>query len=290
LLILPFIDRYVIEYLGTTSKQAKNPKPITFLAVYDGHGGAEASQFCSDWLSSYVRKDKEYPINISNAMKSAFTKVSRYYFMIHLQLFDLIVDNVFSPLLQIDKDFVASGYLDGSTVCACAVIGDETGYEKIICANAGDSRAIVVKKNGSFVALSDDHKPDRNDETKRINDLGGKVIHWGRWRVEGVLAVSRSVGDARLKPYVTAEPDVVEYTLEDDDMFLVIASDGVWDTMSSDLVAKFTLVNSCKIVDKRLEVDDSLLRWIARQISKRARENGSSDNTSVIVANLQRKT
>ena len=178
LFILPFIDRYVIEYLGTTSKQAKHPKPITFLAVYDGHGGAEASQFCSDWLSSYIRKDKEYPINISNAMKSAFA--------------------------TIDKDFVASGYLDGSTACACAVIGDEAGYEKIICANAGDSRAIVVKKNGSFVALSDDHKPDRNDETKRINDLGGKVIHWGRWRVEGVLAVSRSVGDARLKPYVTA--------------------------------------------------------------------------------------
>jgi serine/threonine protein phosphatase PrpC len=144
-----------------------------------------------------------------------------------------------------------------------------------------------VKKNGSFVALSEDHKPDRNDETKRINDLGGRVIHWGRWRVEGVLAVSRSIGDARLKPYVTANPDVVEHIVQDDDMFLVIASDGVWDTMSSDLVAKFCLVNTCKIVDKRLEVNDSLLRWIARQISKRARENGSSDNTSVIVANLR---
>src|SRR6056300_259686 len=90
LFILPFIDRYVIEYLGTTSKQAKDSQPITFLAVYDGHGGAEASRFCSDWLSSYVRKDKEYPINISNAMKSAFTRVSKYYSMIHLQLFGLV--------------------------------------------------------------------------------------------------------------------------------------------------------------------------------------------------------
>mmetsp|Transcript_1675 Transcript_1675/g.3537 ORF Transcript_1675/g.3537 Transcript_1675/m.3537 type:complete len:554 (-) Transcript_1675:795-2456(-) len=251
-------DRYVIEYMGATSKDPKQAKPITLLGVFDGHGGAEASQFCSDWLSSYIRKDKDYPSNIPAAMKSAFTTV--------------------------DKDFVASGFLDGSTACACTIVGDE----KIICCNAGDSRAIIVKKNGSVVPLSEDHKPDRSDETTRINKLGGRVIHWGRWRVEGVLAVSRSIGDARLKPFVTAEPDIVEHTIEDDDMFLVIASDGVWDTMSSDLVAKFCLVNTCKIVDKNLKVDDSLFRWIARQISKRARENGSSDNTSVIVANLRK--
>ena len=244
--------------MGATSKHPKQAKPITLLGVFDGHGGAEASQFCSDWLSSYIRKDKDYPSNIPAAMKSAFTTV--------------------------DKDFVASGFLDGSTACACSIIGDE----KIICCNAGDSRAIIVKKNGAFVPLSEDHKPDRSDETTRINELGGRVIHWGRWRVEGVLAVSRSIGDARLKPYVTAEPDIVEHTIQDDDMFLVIASDGVWDTMSSDLVAKFCLVNTCKIVEKDLVVDDSLFRWIARQISKRARENGSNDNTSVIVCNLRK--
>ena len=50
-------------------------------------------------------------------------------------------------------------------------------------------------------------------------------------------------------------------------MFLVVASDGVWDTMSSDLVAKFVLVNTCKIVQKKLHVDKKLLRWIARQVS-----------------------
>lgn len=105
--------------------------------------------------------------------------------------------------------------------------------------------------------------------------------------MEGVLAVSRSIGDAKLKPYVTAEPDTVEHELKDDDMFLVIASDGVWDTLSSDLVAKFVLVNTCKIEKKCLKVDERLLRWIARQISKRARENGSSDNVSCICCDLR---
>ena len=41
--------------------------------------------------------------------------------------------------------------------------------------------------------MSVDHKPNREDEERRIVQLGGKVIHWGRWRVQGVLAVSRSV-------------------------------------------------------------------------------------------------
>lgn len=96
-----------------------------------------------------------------------------------------------------------------STACACAVVGNS----KVICCNAGDSRAIIVKRDGTFIPLSYDHKPGRNDETKRINDLGGRVIYWGRWRVEGVLAVSRSIGDAKLKPFVTASPDVIEHDI-----------------------------------------------------------------------------
>mmetsp|Transcript_22041 Transcript_22041/g.46131 ORF Transcript_22041/g.46131 Transcript_22041/m.46131 type:complete len:759 (-) Transcript_22041:125-2401(-) len=252
-------DRFVVEYIGSVNKNTENPKPISLLAVFDGHGGSAASQFCSDWISSYIRKKNEhFPENLGLAMKTAFTKV--------------------------DSDFVSSGLFDGTTACACAVVGT-----KVICCNAGDSRAIIVRRDGSAVELSKDHKPDRDDETKRINALGGRVIHWGRWRVEGVLAVSRSIGDAKLKPYVTAEPDMVEHEIGEDDMFLVVASDGVWDTMSSDLVAKFVLVNTCKIVNKSLHVDDKLLRWIARQVSKRARENGSGDNISCIVANLKDK-
>jgi protein phosphatase 1L len=113
---------------------------------------------------------------------------------------------------QIDSDFVSSGLFDGTTACAVTITGG-----KVTCCNSGDSRAIIVKRDGSAIALSEDHKPDRDDETKRISDLGGRVIHWGRWRVEGVLAVSRSIGDAKLKPYVTAEPEIVEHDLGEDD-------------------------------------------------------------------------
>lgn len=103
---------------------------------------------------------------------------------------------------------MSAGHFDGTTACAVTIVG-----KQVICCNAGDSRAIIVKRDGTAVALSQDHKPDRHDETKRISDLGGRVIHWGRWRIEGVLAVSRSIGDSKLKPFVTAEPETVVHEI-----------------------------------------------------------------------------
>ena len=55
----------------------------------------------------------------------------------------------------------------------------------------GDSRAILIQTNGKSIPLSTDQKPNREDEKKRIQSLGGSVIFWGVWRVEGILAVSR---------------------------------------------------------------------------------------------------
>lgn len=58
---------------------------------------------------------------------------------------------------------------------------------------------------------------------------GYVVIHRGAWRVDGVLAVSRSIGDAHLKDWVLAEPDTRIIKLTPDMEFLVLASDGLWD-------------------------------------------------------------
>ena len=57
-------------------------------------------------------------------------------------------------------------------------------------------------------ALSVDHKPNRLDERKRIENAGGVVVWAGTWRVGGVLAVSRAFGDRLLKRYVVAMPDL----------------------------------------------------------------------------------
>mmetsp|Transcript_40561 Transcript_40561/g.84430 ORF Transcript_40561/g.84430 Transcript_40561/m.84430 type:complete len:526 (-) Transcript_40561:142-1719(-) len=231
--------------------------PLTFCGVFDGHGGDKASQFCSDWMSSYVRSDPSYPYDLGYAMKNAFTAV--------------------------DKDFVNNGQTDGTTACAVSIVGGR----RVVCANAGDSRAIVVRRDGSIVRLSRDHKPGIPDETRRISELGGRVIYWGRWRVEGLLAVSRSIGDASLKPYITAEPEICEYDIGKDDWFLVLSSDGVWDVMDNEEAAHVIIASSCAMVDGQLQIDTDRFKWAARNLAEHARSCGSGDNFSVVVVDLK---
>ena len=120
------------------------------------------------------------------------------------------------------------------------------------------------------VALSEDHRPDRQSEQERIENNGGTVLHMGTWRVEGVLAVTRAIGDKDLKKCVTAEPFVVEIPLEEGDECLIMASDGLWDFMSNQEVVDET----------RLHKDPSLA---AKALVDKAMEKGSRDNITVCV-------
>jgi len=261
---LVFFSSYAIEDLGSVQVevtpvalrmpseegvevsfgQRKNRRlkmPLSWFAVFDGHGGDKASQYCADWMSSYVREEESYPFDLGFAMKNAFTAV--------------------------DSDFVGTGHPDGTTCCAVSMVGGR----RIVCANAGDSRAIVVRRDGSVVRLSRDHKPGMPDETRRISELGGRVIYWGRWRVEGLLAVSRSIGDASLKPYITAEPEVCEYDIGKDDWFLILSSDGVWDVMDNEEAAHVVIATSCVVEDGQLKIDTDRFKWAARNLCEHAR-------------------
>lgn len=81
--------------------------------------------------------------------------------------------------------------------------------------------------------MSEDHKPNRESERKRIEGEGGVVIWAGTWRVGGVLAVSRAFGDRPLKRYVIASPDVKHFTMATGDETIILASDGLWDVIEN---------------------------------------------------------
>lgn len=72
--------------------------------------------------------------------------------------------------------------------------------------------------------LTYDHKGSDSQEAKRITDAGGFVMNN---RVNGVLAVTRSLGDAAMKEFVVGSPYTTETSLSDDDSFLIVACDGV---------------------------------------------------------------
>ena len=135
---------------------------------------------------------------------------------------------------------------------------------------------MLVQRGGKARAMSDDHRPERKDEEARIRKLGGTLKHWGRWRVEGVLAVSRAIGDVGLQPYITCEPEITEKALDTEDEFLVIATDGVWDVLENEDVAKLVLSNGTKDfvnVAKKLCIEATIM--------------GSSDNVTAMVVDLK---
>jgi len=92
-------------------------------------------------------------------------------------------------------------------------------------ANAGDARGVLCRA-GKAVRLTYDHKGSDKQEAKRITDAGGFVMSG---RVNGVLAVTRSLGDSSMKEFVVGSPYTTETQLCDDDEFLILACDGLWD-------------------------------------------------------------
>merc|ERR1711981_1160157 len=97
--------------------------------------------------------------------------------------------------------------------------------------------AVFGNSSGVTVPMSYDHKPCQLKEKKRIQEAGGYVAMNGVWRVMGVLATSRALGDYPLKDkkVVVSEPDVLSFSLEDHKMELVVlASDGLWDTHTNE--------------------------------------------------------
>lgn len=122
---------------------------------------------------------------------------------------------------------------------------------EIYCANAGDSRTVMCER-GKAIDLSKDHKPELPAERSRILKAGGDVSDG---RVNGMLALSRAIGDFDYKPLtppkdaqptwflnnhmVTAFPDVVVKPLHKDVEFVVLACDGIWDCKTSDQVIDY---------------------------------------------------
>jgi protein phosphatase PTC1 len=92
-------------------------------------------------------------------------------------------------------------------------------------ANAGDARGVLCRA-GKAVRLTYDHKGSDKQEAKRITDAGGFVMSG---RVNGVLAVTRALGDSSMKEFVVGAPYTTETELCEEDEFLILACDGVRD-------------------------------------------------------------
>lgn len=197
--------------------------------------------------------------------------------------------------MQVDRELRAGSIdvtLSGTTCCVTYIKGKE-----LICANSGDSRAVLARHDGTqwkSIDLSVDHKADLPGEHKRIIEAGGRVEPYydavgaplGPYRVWLAsddlpgLAMSRSIGDTVAASVgVTCEPEMIHIVLEPQDKFIILASDGVWEFISSmeaiDIVAAEWERGNAEGCCDRL-VKESLRRW-------RREEEVVDDITAVVI-------
>ncbi|KAA8546230.1 hypothetical protein F0562_003031 [Nyssa sinensis] len=255
-----------------------------FFGVYDGHGGSQVANYCRDRVHSALAEELEIVMsslsdgsikdNCQELWKKAFT-------------------NCF---LKVDAEVGGKASLEpiapetvGSTAVVAVIFSSH-----IIVANCGDSRAVLCRGKEPM-ALSVDHKPNREDEYARIEAAGGKVIQWNGHRVFGVLAMSRSIGDRYLKPWIIPNPEVMFIPRTKEDECLILASDGLWDVMTNeevcDIARKRILAwhkkNGVTVGTERDEGIDPAVQAAAESLSNRALLRGSKDNISVIVVDLK---
>mmetsp|Transcript_10888 Transcript_10888/g.22484 ORF Transcript_10888/g.22484 Transcript_10888/m.22484 type:complete len:462 (-) Transcript_10888:52-1437(-) len=283
-------DRYIIN----VELEAPESKRVVGFVVLDGHSGSLCVDALVEWLPRNLQK--------CLSAKPALTEE-------HLR------QAVTEACVLTDDEFLAKArereVLDGSTMLICLIYPDDgrigldgsrtTGHCRLLIANLGDSRAVLCRsQNGrlSAVRLSDDHKPGRPDEQRRIEAKGGVVDMQGVWRVftpgpatfggRNVLwglAVSRAFGDLLMKEpqrygcvgatgeLVTAVPEIHTYDLHPtEDRFLILACDGIWDVLGDD-----DAVAVC--------IEHRSADLAAHALIRRAFEIGSDDNlTAMIVA------
>jgi len=142
------------------------------------------------------------------------------------------------------------------------------------------------------IALSKDHKPDDPKEKKRILKAGGRVMALGPkqpMRVFGAagfgLAVSRSLGDFALHPFVSNEPDITEHVLQREDLFAVWASDGVWEYMGNLEVARM-IVESDALATGGLDAAARMVCNRAREMWKAQTDGAYQDDITCVIAQL----
>lgn len=218
-----------------------NPN-IHFFGVFDGHGqyGAQCSSFVKERLVEVLSNDPTLLDDPVKAYNSAFLATNS-------ELHNSGIDDSMS----------------GTTAITVLVIGNT-----LFVANVGDSRAVIAVREGDRIVaedLSDDQTPFRKDECDRVKLCGARVLSvdqveglkdpdiqtWGDEETEGSdpprlwvqngmypgTAFTRSVGDSTAEKIgVTAVPEVSIFELASNHPFFVVASDGVFEFLSSQTV------------------------------------------------------
>ncbi|CAG7978606.1 unnamed protein product [Penicillium salamii] len=286
--------------LGTSASQASEESSNVvetdngYFAIFDGHAGTFAAEWCGKKLhlilEEVMRRSPNTPV--PELLDQTFTSVDQ-------QLEKLPVKNsgctAVTAVLRWEDRVPSSQSATGSSALAPAAAAATKNAENtetptqdspgnvlpklqdkairsrvLYTANVGDAR-IVLCRNGKALRLSYDHKGSDENEGRRISNAGGLILNN---RVNGVLAVTRALGDAYLKDLVTGHPYTTETVIQPDaDEFIILACDGLWDVCSDQEAVDLIRNEHDAQQASKILVDHALARF-------------STDNLSIMVIRL----
>ncbi|NWT52960.1 PPM1L phosphatase, partial [Erythrocercus mccallii] len=244
----------------------------SIFGIFDGHGGE---------AKALTRLPLLAPQSAAEYVKARLPEVLKQ----HLQDYEkdkehsvLSYQSILEQqILSIDREMLeklALAYDEAGTTCLIALLSDK----ELTVANVGDSRGVLCDKDGNAIPLSHDHKPYQLKERKRIKRAGGFISFNGSWRVQGILAMSRSLGDYPLKNLnvVIPDPDILSFDLDKlQPEFMILASDGLWDAFSNEEAVRF--------IKERLDEP----HFGAKSIVLQSFYRGCPDNITVMVVKFR---
>lgn len=209
---------------------------FSLYGVLDGHGpyGHKVSNYVESKLPDCIITHPDFLTNPKIAISNAFKTI------------EAGLSSHTSSYIHAEQS--------GTTATVVLQLSD-----KLYIAHVGDSKAVVLthidgKLEVTYSTL--DHKPDRSDEARRINELGGEIRSQGsdsplRFFQRGTnmpgLAVSRTLGDTNYQPYgLSYEPEIAELDLTPATRYVVVATDGVWEYIKPEFAAR--MLNNVKDV------------------------------------------
>ncbi|GMH06378.1 hypothetical protein Nepgr_008218 [Nepenthes gracilis] len=239
---------------------------VTYVGVYDGHGGPDAALFIRRHLFSFLHQFATERGGLStDSMRQALKATEEEF------------------LKLVRRTWITDPHI---ALCgSCCLVGAISGGILYI-ANLGDSRAVLGRKvsdgrmfcSPSVLAerLTSDHNVGNEAVRKEVRELHPDdqnivVYSRGFWRIKGIIQVSRTIGDIYLKcpefsnlykqfgshvplerAVVTAEPSILARQLKPDDMFLIFASDGLWEHISDEAAVEIVFRSPRTGIAKRL--------------------------------------
>ena len=301
-----------------------------FVGVFDGHGGAAVSKYLRQNLFAAVLAHLNSPMSATSPAEPPIIKAEEEEEEIDCTAsMDSETNNVISVddcshvlreafrVVDTAVQKISHWSFQGSCAVCCMIVesgkSNNSTSTSVISGNIGDSRA-VLSRSKRAVDLTVDHKPNDYKERKRVESLGG-AVRWhgatdkdgrpiestGVYRINGNLAVARAIGDRSERPHVGAEVDISVFPLcSDTDEFIILASDGLWDVMSSQESVSFVhnaLISPLTSSDDPAQpeeeastrrkaqqmIDDDKITNIARFLCEEATRKGSTDNISVVI-------